>query len=92
MLARGFAQLTAFYADNCAGSRLLVQPVCRPIIGATPNSKGVPKEVVYCRIDPKTIAGLDQICESMRPKPTRAQLIDFVLADYVESRLKENRK
>lgn len=34
----GFAQLTAFYADNCAGSRLLVQPVCRPIIGATPNS------------------------------------------------------
>lgn len=54
--------------------------------------KGEPKEVIYCRIAPSTIVGLDQICESMKPKPTRAQLIDSVLADYVENRVKENRK
>ena len=42
------------------------------------------KIVIYSRIDPETVASLDQICESMRPKPTRAQLIDAALAEYVE--------
>jgi hypothetical protein len=42
------------------------------------------KIVIYTRIDPATVAALDAICESMRPKPTRAQLIDAALAEYVE--------
>jgi len=42
------------------------------------------KIVVYSRIDPETVAALDSICESMRPQPTRAQLIDAALAEYVE--------
>lgn len=40
--------------------------------------------VIYTRIDPATIVALDEICDSMRPKPTRAQLIDAALAEYVE--------
>jgi hypothetical protein len=47
------------------------------------------KIVIYSRVDPATIAALDQICESMRPKPTRAQLIDAALAEYVERHSKE---
>jgi predicted transcriptional regulator len=42
------------------------------------------KIVIYTRIDPATVAALDVICEQMRPKPTRAQLIDAALAEYVE--------
>jgi len=42
------------------------------------------KIVIYTRIDPVTVAALDAIREGMRPKPTRAQLIDAALAEYVE--------
>lgn len=42
------------------------------------------KIVIYTRVDPATVSALDQICEQMRPKPTRAQLIDAALAEYVE--------
>jgi predicted transcriptional regulator len=42
------------------------------------------KIVIYTRVDPVTVAALDEICEAMRPKPTRAQLIDAALAEYVE--------
>lgn len=42
------------------------------------------KIVIYSRIDPGTIAALDQIRESMKPVPTRAQLIDLAVAQYVE--------
>ena len=46
--------------------------------------KGEPKEVIYCRIAPATIQALDRLCESMRPRPTRAQLIDAALEEYVQ--------
>ena len=42
------------------------------------------KVVVYARIDPHTVGALDEICDSMRPKPSRAQLIDAACAEYVE--------
>ena len=42
------------------------------------------KIVIYTRVNPATVAALDAICESMRPRPTRAQLIDAALAEYVE--------
>lgn len=42
------------------------------------------KVVVYTRIERATVDALDDICESMRPKPTRAQLIDAALAEFVE--------
>lgn len=42
------------------------------------------KIVIYSRVDPKTVDAIDAICETMRPKPTRAQLIDAALAEYVE--------
>jgi predicted transcriptional regulator len=42
------------------------------------------KIVIYSRISPATVAALDEICDAMRPKPTRAQLIDAALAEYVE--------
>jgi len=50
----------------------------------TPRPTADAKIVIYTRIDPATVAALDSICESMRPKPTRAQLIDAALAEYVE--------
>jgi len=46
--------------------------------------KGEPKIAIYCRVAPATVSALDRICESMRPRPTRAQLIDAALAEYVE--------
>jgi len=48
------------------------------------QGKSPAKIVIYTRVDPKTVSILDSICESMRPKPTRAQLIDAALAEYVE--------
>jgi hypothetical protein len=45
---------------------------------------GDAKVVIYSRLDPATVAALDAICESMRPTPTRAQLIDAACAEYVE--------
>jgi hypothetical protein len=50
------------------------------------------KIVIYSRIDPATVAALDAIRESMRPKPTRAQLIDAALAEYVERHGKGERQ
>jgi hypothetical protein len=48
------------------------------------RSGGDAKVVIYTRIDPGTVAELDAIRDGMRPKPTRAQLIDAALAEYVE--------
>ena len=42
------------------------------------------KIVIYTRVDPATVAALDAICDTMRPRPNRAQLIDAALAEYVE--------
>ncbi len=53
---------------------------------------GDAKIVIYSRVDPATVAALDAICESMRPKPTRAQLIDAALAEYVERHGKGERE
>ena len=50
------------------------------------------KIVIYTRIDPATVAALDAIRGAMRPKPTRAQLIDAALAEYVERRASGNRR
>ena len=50
------------------------------------------KIVVYTRIDPRTITALDEIREGMRPQPSRAQLIDAALAEYVERHGKGERK
>jgi hypothetical protein len=40
--------------------------------------------VIYSRIDRETVADLDAIRERMRPKPSRAQMIDAAVAEYVE--------
>ena len=50
------------------------------------------KIVIYSRVDPATVEALDKICEAMRPKPTRAQLIDAALAEYVERHDNSNDK
>ena len=42
------------------------------------------KVVVYCRIDPATIEGLDRIAKSMQPQPNRAALIDLACAKFVQ--------
>jgi predicted transcriptional regulator len=42
------------------------------------------KIVIYTRISPATVAALDVIREAMRPRPSRAQLIDAALEEYVE--------
>jgi metal-responsive CopG/Arc/MetJ family transcriptional regulator len=43
-----------------------------------------PKVVIYSRIDPSAVAELDAIADDMRPKPSRSQLIDAAVAEYVE--------
>lgn len=52
-------------------------------MGKRGNGSGA-KMAVYSRIERTTVAALDEIRESMRPKPTRAQLIDVACAEYVE--------
>jgi hypothetical protein len=43
-----------------------------------------PKIVIYTRIKPETVDALDEIRESMPFTPTRAQIIDAALAEYVD--------
>jgi hypothetical protein len=42
------------------------------------------KIVIYTRIKPETVTALDEIRESMPFTPTRAQVIDTALAEYVQ--------
>jgi predicted transcriptional regulator len=39
---------------------------------------------VFSRIDPAAIDALDEIAAAMDPKPTRAQLIDRAVREFVE--------
>lgn len=57
----------------------------------TPKPESEARIVIYTRVDPSTVAALDAICESMPVKPTRAQLIDAALAEYVERHGKRGR-
>jgi hypothetical protein len=54
------------------------------------------KIVIYTRIKPQTVTALDEIRESMPFTPTRAQVIDVALAEYVarhaRSGLKQNNR
>jgi hypothetical protein len=50
------------------------------------------KIVIYTRIKPKTVEALDEIRESMPFTPTRAQIIDAALAEYVERHGVRNRR
>lgn len=43
-----------------------------------------PKETVTCRIDVDSLAKLDQIASAMTIEPTRSQLIDLAVREYVE--------
>jgi len=45
---------------------------------------GDAKIVIYTRIKPQTVEALDEIREAMPFTPTRAQIIDVALAEYVE--------
>jgi len=42
-----------------------------------------PKQVIYCRVRRSTVDALDAMCEAMRPPPSRAELIDEALAEFV---------
>ena len=42
------------------------------------------KMAIYCRIDRQAIAGVDEIAASMDPQPSRAQLIDLAVREFVE--------
>ncbi|HWE96135.1 MAG TPA: ribbon-helix-helix protein, CopG family [Tepidisphaeraceae bacterium] len=53
------------------------------------RNHGTPSGV---RVDPEVIAALDEIAASMRPTPTRAQLIDVAVAEYVERHGKAARR
>jgi predicted transcriptional regulator len=54
--------------------------------------KGTAKDAIWCRIHPDTIAALDEIAASMRPKTSRSALIDLACAEYVERHQKQTRK
>jgi predicted transcriptional regulator len=45
---------------------------------------GEAKVSVFSRIDPAAIDALDEIAAAMDPKPTRAQLIDRAVREFVE--------
>ncbi len=49
-----------------------------------PGRPKTAKKMIYCRVAHATVEALDRICESMPVKPTRAQLIDAALGEYVE--------
>ena len=53
------------------------KPVGRPPTGNA-------KQGVFSRIDPLAIKALDEIRTRMKPKPSRAQLIDVAVQEYVE--------
>ena len=48
--------------------------------------------VIYTRIKSETVDALDEIREGMPFTPTRAQIIDAALAEYVERHAKKHRE
>jgi hypothetical protein len=48
-----------------------------------PTVESEAKIVIYSRVKPETVDALDEIREAMPFTPTRAQLIDAALAEYV---------
>lgn len=42
-----------------------------------------PKVIVNARVDAEAIQKLDAIAAEMRPKPTRSQMVDVAVQDYV---------
>jgi metal-responsive CopG/Arc/MetJ family transcriptional regulator len=58
----------------------------RNSLQAEPESDA--KITIYARIDPKTVEALDEMCRTMRPAPSRSQLIDAACAEYVERHAK----
>jgi hypothetical protein len=54
------------------------------------TSRGRPadpsKIPIWCRIDKKAIGAIDQIARTMDPRPSRAQLIDLAVREFVERR------
>ena len=50
----------------------------------TTDNNSDSRVVVYTRIKSETVQALDEIREAMPFTPTRAQVIDVALAEYVE--------
>jgi hypothetical protein len=52
------------------------------------NKRGRPakpgKLGIYSRIDKGTVEKLDKIAQAMQPQPTRAQLIELAVQQYVD--------
>lgn len=44
------------------------------------------KMPLYCRINREAVERLDAIAAEMRPQPSRAQLIDLAVQEFVERR------
>jgi hypothetical protein len=51
-----------------------------------PRTHGTPggKTMVQCRIDPANLKRLDEIAKTMPVKPSRSQMIDLAVSEYVE--------
>ncbi len=44
------------------------------------------KIIIWSRIDAGAIKAIDAIADTMKPKPSRAQLIDLAVQEFVEKR------
>jgi predicted transcriptional regulator len=47
------------------------------------------KIAIWCRVDEAAVGALDEIAADMRPKPSRSQLIDLAVQEFVERRKKQ---
>ena len=52
--------------------------------GARGRPADTSKLAIYCRIAKQAVQGLDAIAEGMDPQPSRAQLIDRAVREFVE--------
>lgn len=56
----------------------------RPTVNRGGRPKDSSKTPVWCRIDTAAIGALDAMAGSMDPQPSRAQLIDRAVREFVE--------
>jgi predicted transcriptional regulator len=50
------------------------------------------KIIVNARVDPDVVDKLDQIADAMRPRPSRSEMVDLAITEFVERHSAESKK
>lgn len=54
------------------------------LVDMAEQTRRVAKIIVNTRIDPENVAKLDEIAETIRPRPSRSEMVDLAVSEYVQ--------